>query len=107
MSISLVMSGTLRWQCGLWFEIDSPPPPPMDVVIQIIATSFIFALFLEQVKQMKSLTSPGIERSMSTTYKFSFSKSCLTEVTQVVMLTPEHLHFIYLSTEIVIAADPH
>lgn len=52
------MSGTLRWQCGLWFEIDSPPPPPMDVVIQIIATSFIFALFLEQVKQMKSLTSP-------------------------------------------------
>lgn len=76
----------------------------MDEVIQIIAISFIFALYLEQVKKNLILK---IERSMGVMYRFNFSKSCQTQVTWVVMVTPRFcipfislLKLLYLPTPI-------
>lgn len=57
-------------------ELQSPPPlpapqPQVDVLIQI-ATSFIFALFLEQINRINLSFLPRTARSMGTTYRFSF-----------------------------------
>lgn len=75
-------------------------------VIQIIATSFIFALYLEQVKKTLSPILK-IERSMGVMYGFSFSKSRQTQVTWVAMVTPNiyipfisPLKLLYLPTPI-------
>lgn len=70
-------------------------PQKMDEVIQIIATSFIFALYLEQVKKTLSPILK-IERSMGVMYGFSFSKSRQTQVTWVAMVTPS-IYIPYIS----------
>lgn len=60
----------------------------MDEVIQIIVTSFIFAFFLEHIKKINLLPILKMQKSMNAMYRFSFSKSCQTKVTWVVIVTP-------------------
>lgn len=59
----------------------------MDEVIQIIATSFIFTLFLEHIKKINLVIMLKIKTSIGVMYRFSFSKSCQTKVPWVVMVT--------------------